>query len=40
LWARIASFTHDLPAIVRRREDATAAQPENPQHAWCRTIGL
>ena len=30
LWARIASFTRDLPPIVRRDEDATAALPQNP----------
>ena len=30
LWARIAAFTRDLPPIVRRDEDATAALPQNP----------
>jgi exodeoxyribonuclease V gamma subunit len=30
LWARIASFTRDLPPIVRRDDDATAGLPQNP----------
>ena len=30
LWARIAAFTDDLPPIVRRAEDPTAALPQNP----------
>jgi exodeoxyribonuclease V gamma subunit len=30
LWARIASFTRDAEAIVRRAEDTTAELPQNP----------
>lgn len=30
LWAQIASFTRDLPRIVRRSEDSTAGLPRNP----------
>jgi exodeoxyribonuclease V gamma subunit len=30
LWARVASFTRELPPIVRRGEDATTALPRNP----------
>jgi exodeoxyribonuclease V gamma subunit len=30
LWTRIASFIGEVPPIVRRDEDATAALPQNP----------
>ena len=30
LWARIASFSREVPPIVRRDEDATTALPQNP----------
>jgi exodeoxyribonuclease V gamma subunit len=29
-WARVAAFTDDLPPVVRRAEDPTAALPQNP----------
>jgi exodeoxyribonuclease V gamma subunit len=30
LWAQVASFIRDRPAIVRRADDATATIPQNP----------